>query len=228
MKTLAQAASCLDDYDPNALSVEGAGRIIAECIAPVSEHETLPVRAALGRILATDIISTLDVPAHDNSAMDGYAVRHADLNASGPTIMREIGSSFAGHAFAGPVGKGECVRIMTGAVMPADTDTVENAIGTPPPAATPSLALSACGPSDIEHGVFSPAVLTMPTNDFCIASSSSPVARKKARCGARDTPSVTILERCLCRDIFELPLRPFFRRCFSVFLSARRGVDRFR
>ena len=76
------------------------------------------MRAALGRVLGEDIISTLDVPAHDNSAMDGYALRHADLKTAGETELRLAGSAFAGRQFAGKLGKGECVRIMTGAVMP--------------------------------------------------------------------------------------------------------------
>jgi molybdopterin molybdotransferase len=123
-KTLTQAISCLDDYDPDALPVGHANIIIADCIAPVTAIERVSVRATLGRILAENIISNVDVPAHDNSAMDGYAVRHADLNAEGATVLRQIGSAFAGRPFAGDVAPGTCVRIMTGAVMPPGTDTV--------------------------------------------------------------------------------------------------------
>jgi molybdopterin molybdotransferase len=75
-------------------------------------------------VLGEDIISTLDVPAHDNSAMDGYALRHADLKNAGDTELRVAGSAFAGRQFAGKLGKRECVRIMTGAVMPKGADTV--------------------------------------------------------------------------------------------------------
>jgi molybdopterin molybdotransferase len=81
------------------------------------------VRAALGRVLARDIVSPIDVPAHDNSAMDGFALRYSDLCASART-MDIIGIAFAGSAFSGAVGKGQCVRIMTGAVMPDGCDTV--------------------------------------------------------------------------------------------------------
>jgi molybdopterin molybdotransferase len=124
MKTLAQALSCLDDYDPDALPVDRAGQVIAGCVTPVAETERVAVRTALGRILGEDIISNIDVPASDNSAMDGYALRHADLAAKGVTTLTEIGSAFAGRPFAGEVAPGCCVRIMTGAVMPPGTDTV--------------------------------------------------------------------------------------------------------
>lgn len=123
-KSLSEAISCLSDYDPNALPVEQACGIIADCIAPVTAVERVALRAALGRILAEDVISGVDVPAHDNSAMDGYAIRHADLSTKGPTVLREIGTAFAGRPFAGEMVPGACVRIMTGAVMPQGTDTV--------------------------------------------------------------------------------------------------------
>ena len=121
---LARVVSCLDDYDPNALKVEKAREVIRSLLTPVATNEKVSVRAALGRVLGEDIISTLDVPAHDNSAMDGYALRHADLKAAEDTELRVAGSAFAGRPFAGKLGKRECVRIMTGAVMPQGTDTV--------------------------------------------------------------------------------------------------------
>ncbi|TSA16520.1 MAG: molybdenum cofactor guanylyltransferase [Betaproteobacteria bacterium] len=122
--TLATVVSCIDDYDPNALKVEKAREVIRALLVPIATNEKVAVRAALGRVLGEDIISTLDVPAHDNSAMDGYAVRHADLNAAQETELRLAGSAFAGRQFAGKPGRRECVRIMTGAVMPRGTDTV--------------------------------------------------------------------------------------------------------
>ncbi len=121
---LARVVSCMDDYDPNALKVEKAREVIRSLLAPVASNERVAVRAALGRVLGEDIISTLDVPAHDNSAMDGYALRHADLEAAGETELRLVGSALAGRQFAGTLGKRECVRIMTGAVMPQGADTV--------------------------------------------------------------------------------------------------------
>ena len=121
---LAHIVSCMDDYDPNALKVSTAREVIRSFLVPVATNEKLAVRAALGRVLGEDIISTLDVPAHDNSAMDGYAVRHADLNSAGDTVLHLAGSAFAGRQFAGTLGTRECVRIMTGAVMPRGADTV--------------------------------------------------------------------------------------------------------
>jgi molybdopterin molybdotransferase len=82
------------------------------------------VRAALGRFLAADIVAPHDVPAHDNSAMDGYAIRFDSLASDGDTRLAVVGSAFAGKAFSGQVGRGQAVRIMTGAVLPAGADTV--------------------------------------------------------------------------------------------------------
>jgi len=116
--------TCLDDYDPNALSVERAQQYLFDTVQPVVGHERLFVRQALGRVLAEDVISPVDVPAHDNSAMDGWAVRHADLSPDGETRLKNVGTAFAGRPFAGKVGAGETARIMTGAVLPAGVDCV--------------------------------------------------------------------------------------------------------
>jgi len=124
MNSLQDAISCVSGYDPDALPVAKANEVIRSFVRPVSGIEKLPVRAALGRVLAKDIVSSIDVPSHDNSAMDGYAVRGTDLNASAPVTLTEIGTAFAGKEFGAPVGPGECVRVMTGAVMPLGTDTV--------------------------------------------------------------------------------------------------------
>src|SRR5688572_30018375 len=112
-----------DDYDPNSMPVEQARSLIARFLVPIRGTERVGVRAALGRILAEDVVSPLDVPAHDNSAMDGYAVRHADLG-SGDTTLRVVGSAFAGKPYTGPINAGECIRIMTGGVVPAAMDTI--------------------------------------------------------------------------------------------------------
>ena len=122
--TLAQVAGCLSAYDPEALPVRDAQRIIRDFVTPVHAVEQVALRAALGRVLARDIVSPIDVPAHDNSAMDGYALRGADLLADAPTRLSVIGTTYAGRAFAGVPGPGECVRIMTGGVMPDGCDSV--------------------------------------------------------------------------------------------------------
>src|SRR6185312_5535409 len=110
--------SCVDDYDPNSLPVDRARALIREFLSPVTAVERVHVRAALDRVLAVDVVSPLDVPGHDNSAMDGWAVRYADLDKGGETTLRRIGESFAGKPFAGEVNAGEAVRIFTGGVMP--------------------------------------------------------------------------------------------------------------
>jgi len=116
--------SCADDYDPNSLPVDRARAVIREFLSPVTAVERVHIRAALGRVLAEDVVSPLDVPGHDNSAMDGWAVRFADLRKEGETTLRRVGESFAGKPFAGDIGQGETVRIFTGGVMPRGADTV--------------------------------------------------------------------------------------------------------
>jgi len=120
MTSLAQAVSCIDGYDPDALHVDKARAAILACITAVSKFESVSVRDALGRVLAEEIVPKINVPAHDNSAMDGYAVRFVDLDKP----LKEIGTALAGKPYNGRVGAGECVRVMTGAVMPSGTDTV--------------------------------------------------------------------------------------------------------
>ena len=121
---LPEVISCLSDYDPEALPVATAQRIIRDCIQPVHAAEKVALRSALGRVLAQDIISPINVPQHDNSAMDGYALRGADLDPEKEVTLQIVGTAFAGSAFEGEPEAGQCVRIMTGAVMPAGCDTV--------------------------------------------------------------------------------------------------------
>lgn len=115
---------CLDDYDPNSMPVVQARKYIREFLNPVATKENVPLRNTLGRVLAEDIHSPCNVPNHDNSAMDGFAFNADDLQAEGETVLRIIGTAFAGNAYEGSPGKGECIRIMTGAVMPQGADTV--------------------------------------------------------------------------------------------------------
>ncbi|MDB5839424.1 MAG: moeA2 [Herminiimonas sp.] len=122
--SLSDVVSCLSDYDPNALPVAQARQIIREFITPVNAVEKVAIRSALERVLAADVISPIDVPSHDNSAMDGYALRSTDLDPQAAVALRVLGTAYAGRAYDGPVGSGECVRIMTGAVMPDGCDTV--------------------------------------------------------------------------------------------------------
>ena len=122
-KTLREA-SCADDYDPNSMPVERARALIRTFLTPVTATERVHIRQALHRVLATDVMSPHDVPGHDNSAMDGYAVRFADLNPDGETTLTRVGESFAGKPSTATVGPGQCVRIFTGGVMPKGADSV--------------------------------------------------------------------------------------------------------
>ncbi len=122
--TLADAIGCLSDYDPRALAVHDAQRIIERFVTPVEAIERVAIREALDRVLASDLISTIDVPAHDNSAMDGYAVRSVDLVNKGETALTIVGTATAGRPLDTSIGPGQAARIMTGAVMPPGTDTV--------------------------------------------------------------------------------------------------------
>ena len=128
MTSILQALSCADNYDPNSLHVDRARELILDLLSPVSGHERVFVRQALDRVLAEDVISPIDVPTHDNSAMDGWALRSCDLSASGETAgetrLKNIGTAFAGRAFEGKVGAGDTVRIMTGGVLPQGVDCV--------------------------------------------------------------------------------------------------------
>lgn len=108
----------------NSLNVAEARQTLLETLTPVSGWEAVPIRRALDRILYRDIIAPFDVPAHTNSAMDGYAVRFGDLSASAETRLNVVGTALAGNAFSGLVGDGQAVRIMTGAVLPHGADTI--------------------------------------------------------------------------------------------------------
>ncbi len=125
MTTLASVVSCLSDYDPNALPVAQAQAIMRDFVQPVSGVARVPIRSALDRVLAEDVLSSIDVPSHDNSAMDGFAFASAELAGhAGEISLRVIGTAYAGIAFDGVPSAGEAVRVMTGAVMPAGCDTV--------------------------------------------------------------------------------------------------------
>jgi len=123
-QSLQQIASCVSGYDPNALPVDRAQEFIGRLVPRVTAIEYVALRTGLGRVLARDIVSAIDVPSHDNSAMDGYALRGSELAVGSDTHLQVAGTGLAGLAFGGTVPAGHCVRIMTGAVMPAGLDTV--------------------------------------------------------------------------------------------------------
>lgn len=119
-----QQPSCEDELNTGLLSVAEAQARILDGVTAVTETETLPVRAALGRVLAEDVSSPIDVPSHTNSAMDGYAVRAADLPADGVAEFPVPGTSWAGRPWLTPIEPGQAVQIMTGGMMPEGADTV--------------------------------------------------------------------------------------------------------
>ncbi len=124
MQSLQDIAAQVSGYDPNALPVAQAQEFIARLVPRVDAIEMLALRASLGRVLARDLVSPFNVPAQDNSAMDGYALRGSDLAPDAPTRLVLAGTGLAGQPFAGDVLPRGCLRITTGAVMPAGLDTV--------------------------------------------------------------------------------------------------------
>ena len=115
---------CMDDYDPASMNAQIAQQHILHSINAISETEIVPIRGALHRVLAEEIHSSINVPSHTNSAMDGYAILSKDIPSTDQKTLHLIGTAWAGRPFDGKVNQGECVRIMTGAAMPANTDTV--------------------------------------------------------------------------------------------------------
>ena len=124
MTRTADIAATLQGYDPQALRADAVSAFLRQLVEPVTEVQRVPLPAALGRVLAEDVVSPISVPPHDNSAMDGHAFDGAQLRPGQPLRLRCVGTALAGAAWRGAVAPGDCVKIMTGAVMPAGLDTV--------------------------------------------------------------------------------------------------------
>ena len=124
MKSIEQIAAELQGYDPQAISAERVNDFLARLVEPVAATEDIGVFDALGRVLARDVISPISVPPHDNSAMDGFAFDSAQLRSGEPLRLRVVGTAFAGKGWTETVAAGECLKIMTGAIMPTGLDTV--------------------------------------------------------------------------------------------------------
>ncbi|MDZ7786794.1 MAG: gephyrin-like molybdotransferase Glp [Halofilum sp. (in: g-proteobacteria)] len=118
------APNCDDPHNPGAIDIDSAHARIATAIEPVAGEERVGLRDALGRVLAEDLHTSFDIPPDTNAAMDGYALRGADLDASGHAELTMVGTAWAGHPLDRTIGAGECARIMTGAPVPAGADTV--------------------------------------------------------------------------------------------------------
>ena len=124
MRTLEEVVASLQGYDPQALRADMALQFLRSLVTPIAGTQSVELKAALGRVLAEDVVSPINVPAHDNSAMDGYAFRGALLQADTPLSLEIAGTAFAGKAWSGGMGSTQCLKIMTGAVMPEGLDTV--------------------------------------------------------------------------------------------------------
>ncbi|HEY1609725.1 MAG TPA: molybdopterin molybdotransferase MoeA, partial [Paraburkholderia sp.] len=128
MTTSNNLSGCVAQFDPQALPVNAAQQIVLQWATPLAASERVPLVEALDRVLAADVVSPIDVPAHDNAAMDGYAFNGALLAPAaasrGKLTLPVRGKAFAGHPYDGELAPGACVRIMTGAPMPAGCDTV--------------------------------------------------------------------------------------------------------
>ena len=124
MKTLDQIAAELQGYDPQAMSAADVSAFLSRLVKPVLEVVELPLFEALGRVLADDVVSGFDVPPHDNSAMDGYAFDSQQLKPDGVLVLQVAGTVLAGKTWLGSVQAGQCVKIMTGAIIPQGLDTV--------------------------------------------------------------------------------------------------------
>ena len=122
--SLADIAAQLEAYDPQALPANEVLNFLDHLVATVQDKESVNIFDALGRVTAQDVISPLNVPPHDNSAMDGFAFDGTPLNQTQVLSLKVVGTALAGKAWEGVVKAGECVKIMTGAIMPKGLNTV--------------------------------------------------------------------------------------------------------
>ncbi len=122
--SLEDIAAQLQGYDPQSLAVNDVLSFLSHLVSPIQETEEVGIFSAHGRVLACDVISPLNVPPHDNSAMDGFAFDGAQLTQGHSLHLTVVGTALAGKAWQGQVGSGECVKIMTGAIMPKGLNTV--------------------------------------------------------------------------------------------------------
>ncbi len=124
MKTLDQIAAELQGYDPQALPAQAVNEFLQLLVEPVTGTETVALADALERTLAQPVVSPISVPPHDNSAMDGFAFAGGQLVRGQALALAVVGTALAGRAWQGTVNHGECLRIMTGAILPPGLDTV--------------------------------------------------------------------------------------------------------
>lgn len=122
---MSKQPSCSDTEDHDLLHFDAARRQILAAVGVIKALQRVPIEQACGRALGNDIIAPIDVPVHANSAVDGYAVRFADLPENNRTAKLQIvGVAYAGRPYEGSIGTNQCIRIMTGAAIPVAVDTV--------------------------------------------------------------------------------------------------------
>lgn len=114
--------ACSGDFKPSLTVTEALSRMMS-AIAPLTETETVNIKNAVGRVSAKALVSPINIPFERNAAMDGYALRACDIQAH-PFQLDIIGTAWAGKPFDDELPAGQCVRIMTGAVVPRHADTV--------------------------------------------------------------------------------------------------------
>lgn len=112
------------DCTPASLGFEAALAQVLDTLAPLPGSEQVPLDQALGRVLAEPLLASMDLQPWPNSAMDGYAFAAADLDLAGGDGLLLVGTSLAGHPFSGTLTDGQCLRILTGAILPAGADTI--------------------------------------------------------------------------------------------------------
>jgi molybdopterin molybdotransferase len=122
--TIENQTSCMDPFEKNSIKVADAVDKILQTTEAISDFNQLQLRDCLNRVIYREIRSPLEVPAYDNSAMDGYAIRSKDLPQDSTRTFKVIGTAFAGRPFTGSCEENQCIRIMTGAVMPDNTDSI--------------------------------------------------------------------------------------------------------
>jgi molybdopterin molybdotransferase len=198
VKSLAQIAAELQGYDPQALPAAAVNEFLSRLVDPVTQEEEVPTGDALGRVLARDVVSPISVPPHDNSAMDGFAFDGAQLSAE-PLQLQVIGTALAGAAWQGSVGPGQCVQIMTGAILPAGLDTV-----------VPQEFTRAAGPQRIEI----PPGILQPGDNRRLAGEDLMAGRPALAKGERLGPAA-----CGLLASLGLPQAPVLRRLRVAYFS---------
>src|ERR1700730_14361644 len=175
---MAQLADDCFTFSGPLLPLEEMERLIETRVTPVREVEEIALPDALSRVMAADLLAAADLPPFDNSAVDGYAVRHADLAAQGDTRLAIADRASAGHPAALPLAPGQAIRIFTGAPMPAGADTVfmqeDCRIEGESVVVPPGLACGAnsrCAGEDVRRGaIMLPARRRLASADLALAA----------------------------------------------------------